>query len=78
MYNDINLSVKKYREKAKITQRKMAELLGMSYSAYSRLERSGRIRAQLILDIAHHLNIEPRKLLISGMMAEYEELQCKK
>ena len=56
----------------------MAELLGMSYSDYSKLERNGIIRTQLLLDISHHLNIEPRKLLISGLMAEYEELKNKK
>lgn len=56
----------------------MAELLDMSYSAYSRLERNGKIKPLLALEIAHHLNIEPQKLEISGLMAEYEELQSKK
>ena len=78
MNNDINLAVKKYRKQAKISQHKMAELLGMSYSDYSRLERNGIMKTQLVLDISYHLKIEPRKLLISGLIAEYEELKNKK
>jgi hypothetical protein len=56
----------------------MAELLGMEYSEYSYLEAQGNIKGQLILEIAHYLKIEPKKLVISGMMAEYEEFQSLK
>ena len=74
MSSDINKRIKKYRQEAKITQREMAELLGLSYSAYTKLERSGEIRAQLLSDICYYLKIEPKKFLISGMMAEYENI----
>ena len=69
MTNDINEKIKEYRIKAKISKRKMAELLGMKFSEYSCLEREGDIRAQMVLDIAYSLVIEPSKLVISGMMA---------
>ena len=74
MANDINERVKKYRQEAKITQREMAELLGLSYSKYSKLERSGKISSQLLLDICHYLQIEPNKFFFSGMMLEYENI----
>ena len=78
MYNIVNKNVKKYREIAKISKRRMAELLGMEYSQYCKLEAQGDIKGQLILEIALYLKIDPKKLMISGMMAEYEEFQSLK
>ncbi len=77
MTNEINKRIKKYRQEANITQREMAELLGLSYSAYSKLERNGVIRTQLLLDICCILKIDSDVFYKSGMMVEYEELQSK-
>lgn len=56
----INQTIKKLRELRNITQQEIANMLNMSLYSYAKLEYEETIRAQLILDIAHILNVCPQ------------------
>jgi transcriptional regulator with XRE-family HTH domain len=64
--NAIRFNLTAYREKNKITQVELAELLGVNQCTVSYYERNSRhIKNSTILQIAETLNINPLELFIN-------------
>lgn len=59
----INQRITRIRKSKKITQKEMAERLGMKESTYSQMERQGNISAQTLLSIAAVLEVDINLLL---------------
>lgn len=60
-----NERLKILRKHYKYTQEDFGVKLNMTRTSYSKLERQGRIRIQLALEIAHFLDIRPELLFVS-------------
>lgn len=60
-----NERLKILRKHYKYTQEELGSKLNMTRTSYSKLERQGRIRIQLALEIAYILDIRPELLFVS-------------
>lgn len=60
---DINSRVRERREELGLTQKEVAELIGMKQNAYSQMEKEGNISAQRIVDLASVLKTTSQFLL---------------
>ena len=59
----VNERIRKYRKEKKVSQKRVAEALGMNYTTYSQMEREAKnISAQTLINIASALNINPNLL----------------
>ncbi len=63
MMGEINKRIKIYRRKKKFSQEELAEKLGIKTSTYSQMERSGHIRADILIKIADILKVDIRYFL---------------
>lgn len=60
----INQRIKHCRELCHLTQRQVAEFLGMKSSTYSQTERKGNITCDFLLKVASVLGVDPMFLLL--------------
>lgn len=59
----VNERIRKYRKEKKVSQKRVAEALGMNYTTYSQMEREAKkISSQTLINIAAVLNINPNLL----------------
>ena len=61
--SQFNDRIRQLRKKKGLSQAELAERLGMKTSTYSQMERSGKILAQTILDIAAILEIDHEEIM---------------
>jgi len=60
---EINKRIKTQRKKQKLSQEELAEKLAIKTSTYSQMERSGHIRADILVRIADILKVDIRYFL---------------
>lgn len=68
MEQTFGIKLRILRRKAKFTQRKLAEAVGIDFSYISKLE-NGRLpppSAETTVEICHALNVDPDELLVSA------------
>ena len=66
MSKSINSRIAKIRKAKGFRQYQVAELLGMKTTAYSQMERTGRIYADRIVSLASIFNVDVKELLFDG------------
>ena len=77
MYDIYNKRVAKYRRFVDLTQKEVAERLGMKSSTYSQLERKGRIGVEQLIKIAEILGVDISLLLYDEKKPNYIEKEIK-
>lgn len=63
MQETINQRIRRYRENTNLTQKQVAELLGIKGSTYSQMERKGKISSEIILKLEKIFGLEEGVLL---------------
>jgi transcriptional regulator with XRE-family HTH domain len=63
MEKGINNRITYYRQKCKLSQREVAEKVGMKSNAYSRAEREGNIPCNMAIKLAEIFEIDVKELL---------------
>ena len=59
---EINENIKKLRTERKVSQEQMADLLGITRSAYSKKEKSGEFSASDVLTLTSFFKVKPETI----------------